>query len=49
MVVSPPFAHLRYHPGRWQSVFIATMPLAGKSPQNINRSDILATVSLKPN
>jgi hypothetical protein len=49
MVVTPPFAHLHYHPGRWQSVFIATTPLAGESPQNIKGSDIIATVSLKPN
>ncbi|MGA8380387.1 MAG: hypothetical protein WB710_04565 [Stellaceae bacterium] len=47
MVVTPPFAHLLYHPRRWQSVFIATTPLVGESLQNIKRSDIPATVSLK--
>jgi len=46
MVVPPSLADLR-HPGyRWQTVFAATVPLAGKLMQNAVWCDIRATVSV---
>jgi len=47
MVVAPPFAHLHYQPGRWQSLFCATEPLVGKSVQIAKCRDISATVLKK--
>jgi hypothetical protein len=47
MVVAPPFAYLHHHPSRWQWVFGATAPLAEKSVQKAEHSDILATVWLQ--
>jgi hypothetical protein len=47
MVVPPPLADLRHPANRWQTVFAATAPLAGKSMQNAERRDIPATVSMQ--
>jgi hypothetical protein len=49
MVVAPPFAHLHHPLRRWQSLFLATMPLVGKSLQNTACCDISATVRLQVN
>jgi hypothetical protein len=46
MVVAPSFAYLHHHLRRWQWVFGATAPHAGKSEQNVMVSDILATARL---
>jgi hypothetical protein len=47
MVVPPPLPDLRHPACRWQTVFAATAPLAGKSMQNAERCDIQATVSMQ--
>jgi len=44
MVIAPPLADLRYPPIRWQTVFVSTRPLVGKSVQNGDRCGICATV-----
>jgi hypothetical protein len=46
MVDATPFAYLHHHLRRWQWVFGATAPHAGKSGQNVMFSDILATARL---
>jgi hypothetical protein len=40
MVIAPPIADLRYPPIRWQTVFLSTRPLVGKSAQNEERCGI---------
>src|SRR5204862_5019875 len=47
MVVAPPMPDLRYPPIRWQTVFLSTRPLAGKSVQKDACCGICATVWLK--
>jgi hypothetical protein len=44
MVVPPPLADLRRPANLWQTVFVSTMPLAGKSVQNADECGIHATV-----
>src|SRR5271165_5866213 len=44
MVIAPPLADLRYPPIRWQTVFVSTAPLVGKSVQNGDQCGICATV-----
>jgi len=46
MVMAPPMADLRYPPVRWQTVFLSTRPLAGKSLQKAGWCGISATVWL---
>jgi hypothetical protein len=47
MVIAPPMADLRYLPIRWQTVFVSTRPLIGKSAQNDECCGICATVRLQ--
>jgi hypothetical protein len=47
MVIAPPIADLRYPPIRWQTVFVSTRPLAGKSMQKGASCGISATVWLQ--
>src|SRR5271165_1990741 len=44
MVIAPPLTDLRYPHIRWQTVFVSTTPLVGKSAQNDERCGIYATV-----
>src|SRR5689334_19162603 len=44
MVIAPPLDDLRYPPIRWQTVFVSTRPLVGKSVQKAECCGISATV-----
>src|SRR5690242_21944125 len=48
MVIAPPLADLHHPPTRWQTVFLSTRPLVGKSVQNGERCGIYATARLQP-